>query len=747
MPGSLGNITGGIVRGFIAAGALTVVSVLSRALQKKPTSSGRDGWGNLVSVRQSDAPRQIIYGAQRVSVIYTLIHAAGTNKEYLYLVGTASGHEVNAITKVFFDGVEVPLDGSGNATGNFAGLVTVQKNLGTSGQTAFSLLTTDIPSVWTANHRQRGCAGVAIRLKWSAEKFPGGMPNITLEVQGKKLYDPRTGLTTHSDNPALVVSDFICSEWGFNAVYANEINEPLLIAAANICDELISLAAGGNEKRYTCNGAFLWSEDPYTVLPQLAGSMASECVQAFGGKYDIYAGAYITPVLSLSETDLRGPMAVQTRVRKQELANGIKGTFVSPLNSYQPSDFPPVVSATYLTEDGNERLWRELELRYTNSVTMAQRLAKIELEKIRRQVSVTLPYKFGAYQLKPPETFYLNHARFGWTNEVFKVTDLDLGMNDDLWIGIGIIARKTDANVYAWSSSEEGAVTTPATTTLPSPSTVAAPTSMSLTSGSGTVLTRTDGVKISRIKASWTAPADEFVTSGGAIQVQYKKNADSTWIDFGTVKGDKAEVFIDGVDDGVSYDVRVRAINVSQAQSAWLTVTAHTVTGVAANFTGDVSGLPAARVPNVIIDIAGNGRLRGTRFTTANPGQKGASVVVTAGGTGVDGGSTYIAVGTKTINVGDNIDAMTYTVTVANALGTGGVVELTTGNNVKVSIGSASAERNGNGSVTVSGLIAAGATGEQTLTLWVKTKNGANESVNGSVSTDQMTPFASGVVA
>lgn len=44
-----------------------------------------------------------------------------------------------------------------------------------------------------------------VSLKFNAEKFPAGIPNIKVEKQGRAVYDPRTGLTGYSNNAALVI--------------------------------------------------------------------------------------------------------------------------------------------------------------------------------------------------------------------------------------------------------------------------------------------------------------------------------------------------------------------------------------------------------------------------------------------------------------------------------------------------------------------------------------------------------------
>lgn len=43
---------------------------------------------------------------------------------------------------------------------------------------------------WTSNHRLRGIAYLYVRLKFSNDVFPNGIPNITCIIKGKKYMTP-----------------------------------------------------------------------------------------------------------------------------------------------------------------------------------------------------------------------------------------------------------------------------------------------------------------------------------------------------------------------------------------------------------------------------------------------------------------------------------------------------------------------------------------------------------------------------
>ena len=91
------------------------------------------------------------------------------------------------------------------------------------------------PDKWTTNHRIRGRAYAVVMVDIEDPKFQGGPPQLTADVTGKLVYDPRSTLTAGSSNNALCIRDFLLAKWGANAS-ATEVNDTYTAAAANACD-------------------------------------------------------------------------------------------------------------------------------------------------------------------------------------------------------------------------------------------------------------------------------------------------------------------------------------------------------------------------------------------------------------------------------------------------------------------------------------------------------------------------------
>lgn len=533
--------------------------------------------------RDPVAPRRVIFGRCRVAGTLVFAHVGGAQNEYLYLVVALAGHQVSEIDNaVYFNDELTVLEGD-HPVGVGPGEVRIWRHWGTADQEADSNMVAELPGIWTEAHRLRGIAHLTIRLKYDQKRFPSGIPNITTIANGAIVYDPRDQQNKWSDNPALCIRYYLTEPTLGMAVAASEIDEPSFIAAANVCDELVPLAGGGTEKRYTLNGCFDLNALPSTILDRMVGAMAGFVVNS-GGKWYCHAGAHQEPTgAPLTESDLRGPINVQTKSSMRDTANRVRGTYVSALDKYQPVDFPPVTNSTYLEEDNGVEVWRDLELPFTTSGSMAQRLAKIELERTRQDLVVEVPCKLTALRFRAGSTIPVNNSRFGWVAKQFIVTDLKFSVygTDAPMLGVDLTLRETAAGVWDWNSGEETTYDLAPNTNLGNPRVVAPPTDLLAESGGTITIVQPDGTVVPRIKLTWAAPADWLMQSGGSVRVEYKLSSSTEWLEAGTVKGSQTILYILNPKIGEDYDIRAQSINLFAVRSEWAVPAAgaHTALG------------------------------------------------------------------------------------------------------------------------------------------------------------------------
>lgn len=528
---------------------------------------------------QADAGKtvEISYHASVVTVADNVMH----------LIIALAGHEVQQLGAVYFDGELVPLTGN-EAAGRWAGFVNVRKYTGTATQTVDSVIAAAAPSLWTASHRLRGIAYLAVRLIGNGALFPNGIPNISCEVYGKKVYDPRTASTHWSDNAALCIADYLTdARLGLGADYATEIDEAALIDAANVCDEAVALAAGGTERRYTCNGVVDTADQHESVVAAMATAMSTQARVVYtGGRWTILPGAYRAPVVALDEDDARGPIKVQPALGRADAFNAVKGVYVAEANSWQPADFPQVTNSTYEAQDNGERLWADIELPFTTSAPTAQRIARLHLEAARQEIRVVYPAGLEAMKLRAGDTVELTNSRLGWSAKPFEVERWAFALREDASaapiLGVDLDLKETASGVYTWSSSDETTVDVAPNTNLPNPLIVRQPGAPEV---SEELFEGRNGV-VARAIVTWPAAPDQLVTE---YELQYRALTTQVWTAAPRVRAESAlRVVTEALAPGV-HDFRVRAFNALGIASPW-SQTRREIVGLAAP-PADVTGL------------------------------------------------------------------------------------------------------------------------------------------------------------
>lgn len=437
---------------------------------------------------------------------------------------------------------------------------------------------------WTSDCSLVGKTAVFLRLHYDAKVFASGIPQISFLMRGKNdILDPRTSppTTGYSENAALCIADYLSNQtWGFKAGYGTEIDLANLIAEANICDEAVPLAPGGTEPRYTCNGTFPLSMTRGEVLRNMLMSCGGR-IDPRGGQFLLYTAAWRGITDSLDSTFVLKNASAGFKWRPTttitELFNGVKGTYVSPANNWTASDFPRYAqdpdhgysSDANLAADDGDRRWLDIQLPFTNSASMAQRLAKIELLRRRFQGTGTLAFNLAAYPYTPIDVLSVDLPIFGWTGKElevqaarFKLDRQEIAGNEVTLLGTELDVQETDSSIYAWDIGEELSPQGYQQAIVPDNRTPAPPTDFAATNDNGIVL------------LSWTAPTDAFVLNGGHIEAQYQLMASppGLWISLAKMDPSVTQALVTDLTYGVPYNFRIRSVNAAGVPSDWVEI-------------------------------------------------------------------------------------------------------------------------------------------------------------------------------
>ena len=400
------------------------------------------------TVKSASEPQKIIYGEALVSGPISFIGLGGVDNKDLYQTIVLAGHEVNAITDVYFDDFVINNNqiNSGNTAGgavnagafqtkNNVDIVTINKYRGTNPQTADSMFVGQFGN-YTDNHRGDGIAYLA--MKWvlngeSAKTWDKYAPgNVKALVQGKKVYDPRLEVTAggdagdspgnasyiaYSDNPALCAIDYLMDQTVGLSVSSSKIDWLAVITAANGCDATVTVP-GGTEKTFTCNGVVFATDTHQKNINKILSSMNGSLVYS-NGKYVLRAGIYANPTVSLNEDDLIGSITVKTSIDRSERVNTIKGLFLDPSQGHKMVEFPKVQLSNELQRDNNIVMEKETSFSMTNTSYMAQRLAHKIIKSAGQQKVITFPANYTALNVTAGDRVQVSIEELSWVDKEF----------------------------------------------------------------------------------------------------------------------------------------------------------------------------------------------------------------------------------------------------------------------------------------------------------------------------------------
>lgn len=401
-------------------------------------------------LRSSVAPCTYIYG---VTVTAGLLFFAEEERgdqdegEWVHLAFAVAGHPVDHIGRIWLGDDAVSAFGS-----NVSYAVHIDR------QTADQYMISRCPS-WKSDMIGKGITWVRMSLKFDADLFPAGIPNVKFEVFGKKVYDPRNGTTAWSDNAALCIRDYYTSYLG---VPEEDINDAQFIQGANISDQLLD-DGGGFRKRYTINGVYDASETQAGTLDDLHLACAGEPTY-MAGKHGLLVGAYYGPAtMEIHPGQIVSDVKIVPEAAISDKLNIVSGTFLDSTNQYTETDYPPVSVQEYIDADGAEYTG-DLKLRFVSNEFQAQQLAQIKIARTRIGRTLQFTMNLSGYMYRPGYYVRLYLPTLGINGQEFRITDWSISPTN----GVEITLKQENASV--WNDAIGSTVERPDISDFPSAS-------------------------------------------------------------------------------------------------------------------------------------------------------------------------------------------------------------------------------------------------------------------------------------
>ncbi|MAO22836.1 MAG: hypothetical protein CMJ25_18965 [Phycisphaerae bacterium] len=243
------------------------------------------------------------------------------------------------------------------------------------------------------------------------------------------------------------------------------------------------------EELYTANGITNMSASGSDVIQGLLSSCAGK-LSYIDGKFVMFAGASVTPDMTITDDNLLAPISVVTKQSSGESFNTVKAVYVDANNNYIATDSPVYTDSTFLSNDtptgessANYRKSLEIQLPFTDTTTMAQRLQRTALLHTRKELSLSVLCNIAYMQLQPFDWVYLTNERLGFTNKTFEVlsTNLEVIESDDVPVlATRLALKEIDSSVYAFASSSYTSPIDEGTSVSTGSFSVTAPTNLSV---------------------------------------------------------------------------------------------------------------------------------------------------------------------------------------------------------------------------------------------------------------------------
>jgi len=562
---AFGTVTYAAIGGAVA-GAV-VASSVTGALAEEPTQPDFAGGGGasaaagmLINKQANDAPIPVVYGQRKVGGTRILLEVTGTDNEYLNIVLAVSEGEIDSFENIYLNDVL-------STDSKFTGFLDTYTHTGSTTQSADSNLVSDVTG-WTTNHQLKGTAYLYVKLKFDQDVYASGLPTITADVKGTKVYDPRTSTTAWSNNPVLCIRDYLTNTRYGRGIETSLIDDTSFNAAANYCEENVTIG-GVSKDRYTCNGVVNTSNGSMDILKKLLTACRGFLIFS-GGKYKLVIDKAETAAFTFSEDNIVGAWNISLGNKNNQF-NRIRANFFNPDRNWQP-DLAIIDSTTLRTNDNGLLLEKTIDLPFTSDIDRAKMITTINLNQSRQQIMCEFTATIEGLRTEVGDVVYIKHATTGWdtlnsnSGKLFRVMRITLQNDDE----VRILAMEYDATAYDFGTIS--ATDAAPNTNLPDALTVIAPTALSTTESLYDTI-GSAGVKV-RVQLDWTASADIFVRE---YDVEFKKSADATWKVLTTTRAVTAR--LDDVDPTL-YDFRVRAVNSMGVSSAYTTLSNVTVNGL-----------------------------------------------------------------------------------------------------------------------------------------------------------------------
>lgn len=294
-------------------------------------------------------------------------------------------------------------------------------------------------------------------LKYS-DKLGAGNPTVVCIAHGRKIYDTRTGKTDYSENPAMIVRDFLINRT-FGAghfITADMLDEDSFKDVADYCDEIITSTDGAGrsitEPRYRLN---IVVNEKQTYLETLQNMLA--CFAGFlvftNGKVALKVEKAESAVYSFTDDNIIADSISYKADSTADSPNRYNVKYIEPNLNWTavPVIVEDLVSQAASPIGRGKVISKDVELIGVTSQSQASRLGKIYRDLVRL-CPITMTFKTGmqGMHLEPGDVVLVSHKMVVEGKEVDLFKDMPvriLQVQDDNG-EYTLTCRQYNASIY-----------------------------------------------------------------------------------------------------------------------------------------------------------------------------------------------------------------------------------------------------------------------------------------------------------
>jgi hypothetical protein len=419
-------------------------------------------------IRQPLAPRMRSYGTVRIAGVLFWFSASG---RVLYK-GLAINHgRIAEFVSFHIDENQVDLDTSDQVISNpyTSQNVFIYHHLGLTPESEYDALQA---VSGLSGLRGDGVASMVgefenpTNVNTFQNTYPGGQPELRATINASVVFDPRDADQDRddestwgfSDNVVLCLMDYLAHADGYGIPWEKiEANLDQWIAAADVCDELVDLAAGGTTRKYRVAGTYRLTDAPRDVVRKFESACDGRVWVKRDGSIGISVGKFPDNVNDLVHITDAQVLGYDKLTRGQDALTsiqGIRAEYLSPQHDYREYEAEPWPTADEVLALSEDRVMA-LDLLWVPGNSQARRLMKRAYMRATGTWHGTVHINAAVLRLIDERYCRLTITELGILDQTFEIMRFAFDPGGPRG-EIDIVS--VDASIDDWDVSEEGSI-------------------------------------------------------------------------------------------------------------------------------------------------------------------------------------------------------------------------------------------------------------------------------------------------